>query len=57
MDKISEGLGVPGYAPHTEYNIINLAFYLNHGPADVGQIWNNLGTYMGENNPLGSTTN
>lgn len=38
---IAAQLGVPGYAPETDYNTLIIGFWLTFGPYDAGQIWAN----------------
>jgi len=53
---IAAGLGVPGYAHNSSYNVINLAFWLTSAPADAAIVWANAYTYVSPDNPWGSST-
>ena len=49
-------MGVPGYAPETDYNVIIVGFWLTSGPYDAGQVWANpIGFGFGTDSPFGST--
>ena len=53
---VAKNLGLPGYADPHEYNYILFAFWsCNNGPLDVAVVWQNISTYVGENNPWGTT--
>jgi hypothetical protein len=49
-------LGVPGYSHPYKYNVINLAFWTQGGPADAALVWSNALTYCSAQNPWGNTT-
>jgi len=53
---IAGGIGVPGYARNTSYNVINLAFWTTGGPADIALLWGDAIKYVSTDNPWGSTT-
>ena len=44
---IAEGLGVPGFSKNDEYNVINLAFLISNGAADIALIWEKPLEYFG----------
>jgi len=52
---IAAGMGVPGYAHNTSFNIINLSFWLNSGSADAALLWANAYTYVSSDNPWGNS--
>jgi len=52
---IAAGIGVPGYAQNTSFNVINLAFWLNSGSADAALLWANAYTYVSSDNPWGTS--
>jgi chitinase len=52
---IAAGLGIPGYAHNSSYNVINLAFWMDSGPADAATVWANAYTYVSSDNPWGSS--
>jgi chitinase len=53
---VAAGLGVPGYAAKHDYNYLIFAFWgCKNGPMDVGIVWQNLSSYLGEKNPWGTT--
>jgi len=54
---IAAGIGVPGYAWQSNYNVLNLAFWTsNTGPVDVALLWSNAYYYVSSENPWGSNT-
>jgi len=53
---IAAGMGVPGYAPVSAYNVINIAFWTsNAGPVDAGLVWAHPINYVSTDNPWGQT--
>lgn len=62
-EKIAAGLGVPGYAEKTDYNVINIAFWLpgsksdpqDQGPTDIAEVFANPVKYFGDSSVFGST--
>jgi len=49
---VAANLGLPGYATLHDYNYILFAFWsCSSGPLDVAVVWQNISTYIGENNP------
>mmetsp|Transcript_9519 Transcript_9519/g.10523 ORF Transcript_9519/g.10523 Transcript_9519/m.10523 type:complete len:333 (+) Transcript_9519:291-1289(+) len=53
---IAAGIGVPGYAKDTSYNVFNIAFWLSSGPTDIADIWADPLHYFSAQNPFGSTS-
>jgi len=52
---IAGAIGVPGYAPTSAYNTINLAFWTsNNGPVDAALLWGDAFTYVTPDNPWGA---
>jgi len=52
---IAAGLGIPGYAHNSSYNVINLAFWMDSCPADAATVWANAYTYVSSDNPWGKS--
>jgi len=55
-ESIAAALGVPTYAATNRYNVVNLSFWLNSGPADAALVWAEALTYCSTDNPWGNTT-
>jgi len=56
-EAIAGAIGVPGYAPTSSYNTINLAFWTsNNGPVDAALVWANAYQYVSADNPWGNST-
>eukprot|EP01123_Difflugia_compressa_P013556 TRINITY_DN6353_c0_g1_i1.p1 TRINITY_DN6353_c0_g1~~TRINITY_DN6353_c0_g1_i1.p1 ORF type:complete len:333 (-),score=55.65 TRINITY_DN6353_c0_g1_i1:16-987(-) len=53
---IAAGLGIPGYAHNSSYNVINLSFWMTSGSADAALVWEQAYTYVSSQNPWGSST-
>jgi len=53
---IAAGIGVPGYAHNSSYNVINLSFWLTAGCADVALVWADAFKYVSSDNPWGGST-
>jgi chitinase len=56
-EAIATSIGVPGYAPASGYNVINLAFWTSGGtPVDAALVWANAYEYVSADNPWGNST-
>jgi len=53
---IAASLGIPPYAHKSDYNVINLSFWLYGSLADAVQVWGNAYTYVSSDNPWGGST-
>ena len=48
----AKSMALPGYAPVSAYNVVNIAFWTTSGPVDAALAWSNLVTYFDTPNPL-----
>jgi chitinase len=53
--KLAAGIGVPGYANTTKYNIFNIAFWSAAMPLDLTGLWTDPIAYIGTDTPFGTT--
>jgi chitinase len=52
---IAAAIGVPGYAKAHTYNYIALAFWSEHGPLDIVNIWSKPTYFFGSDSVFGTT--
>lgn len=52
---LAAGLGLPSYAGHASYNVINLSYLAGDRPHGMALIWSDPVTYFGRESSLGET--